>query len=293
MTNLQKSPSAGVWLGPVFLAAALLAFFVLPGTPLDKFYLVCFGICPQRASHSYFMGGQPLPGEAALLQAIPALERLYPAQATKMPLEARMYGMFAGFMVTWLYTLARGRRRAAQMPPAWLMLFYLSFIAVMGVDGINATLYDLAGMGLGVPYAYAPVLEVRLATGLLCGIAIAGIVLPIANYMLWRDARPEPLFANFFELVPLLFVTALLFFLVVSRVGWLFYPLSLLGVLGVIATVVSINLVVVLSLVRREGAAQSWFQAMSPIAVALLCAMLELGALSLLRFAAFGLGEIP
>jgi hypothetical protein len=32
------------YLGPLFLTFILLAFFVFPGTTLDKFNMVCFGI---------------------------------------------------------------------------------------------------------------------------------------------------------------------------------------------------------------------------------------------------------
>jgi hypothetical protein len=34
----------GSFVGPAFLSFVLLAFFVFPGTTLDKFNMVCFGI---------------------------------------------------------------------------------------------------------------------------------------------------------------------------------------------------------------------------------------------------------
>lgn len=34
----------GSYLGPAFLLLILLAFFVFPGSTLDKFNMVCFGI---------------------------------------------------------------------------------------------------------------------------------------------------------------------------------------------------------------------------------------------------------
>lgn len=291
--TVHKPLSAPTWFGPAFLVLAALTFILLPGSIIEKFYMVCFGICPQRPSHSYYMGGAGQPVDGALVQAVPALEKMIPQEPTKLPVEARMYGMFTGFMMTWLFACGIGRGRAALMPPAWLMLFYLSFVAVMGIDGINATLRDLNVMGLAVPYAYEPRLELRLATGLVCGIAIAGIVLPIANYVLWKNARAQSLVPGPIEFAALLLLNALVFGLVSTRSGLLFYPLALLAVVGVLATIVSINVVLVLSLARREGFARTWFDAVNPIAVALFFTILELGALSLLRFAAFGAGEIP
>lgn len=291
--TVQKVQSAPPWIGPAFLLLAALTFVLLPGSTIEKFYMVCFGICPQRPSHSYYLGGAGQPVDAALVRAVPALEKIIPQEPTKLPVEARMYGMFAGFMVTWLFAFAIGRGRAALMPPAWLMLFYLSFVAVMGIDGINATLRDLNVMGLAVPYAYEPRLELRLATGLLCGIAIAGIVLPIANYVLWNNARAQSLVSKPRELTAVLLLNALVFGLVLTRSGLLFYPLALLAVVGVLATIVSINVVLVLSLARREGFALTWFDALNPIAIALFSTLIELGILSLVRFAAFGAGEIP
>lgn len=43
----QSSKAGFKWtqyMGPFFLVLILLAFFVFPGTTLDKFTMVCFGI---------------------------------------------------------------------------------------------------------------------------------------------------------------------------------------------------------------------------------------------------------
>jgi len=46
------------------------------------FYMIGFGICPQRPAHSYFLGETLLPGEAQLRAAIPLLNIAAPEQAT-------------------------------------------------------------------------------------------------------------------------------------------------------------------------------------------------------------------
>ncbi len=240
------------------------------------------------------MGGQRLPGEAELVRTIPQLNAIDPQQPTKMPLEARMYGIFAGFLSCWLIALALGRRRASLMSPPWLMVVFVAFIAMMGFDGVNATLYDLNAYGLPIPFLYAPRLDLRLATGLLSGIGIAGITLPVINFALWQDSETRPVFSTPADLATLLIWNAIIFVLVVSGSGLVLYPLSFFGVLGVIALIGALNIIVVLSTFPREqAAARTWRQALNPIALAILFSGLELAALSLLRYAILGTTVLP
>lgn len=287
----QKPAVRPTW-GTLVLGFALAVFLLYPLPLLDKFYAVGFGICPQRAGHSYFLGDTLLPGEVGLRVALPFLNFVTPLDATKMPVEARMYGMFAGFLVTWLYSFVIGRGRAAVMPKPLILATYVGFIALMGIDGINATVKDLHDAGLPLPFAYVPRLDLRFATGWLCGIAMAGIILPVVNYCLWRDAVARPLFERWRELLPLLGIGALILLLLASGSGLFFYPLAVLAPVGILATLGALNVVLVLTLGKRERVAADWSQAMNPLALALLFSILELGALSLLRYAAFGAGEI-
>lgn len=278
--------------GAIVLGVALVAFLFIPFPLLDKFYMIGFGICPQRAGHSYFLGETLLPGEASLRALIPALNIVAPNQATKLPVEARMYGMFAGFLVTWVYSFAIGRGKAALMPGALILFTYISFIALMGVDGVNATVRDLHDAGLPIPFAYLPRLDLRFATGWLCGIAMAGIILPVVNYCLWRDAQPRALFERWRELLPLLGIGLVILILFTLGSGLYFYPLAVLAPLGILATLGALNIVLVLTFRRRERVAGNWREALNPIALALLLVLVELGALSILRYAAFGWGDI-
>lgn len=239
------------------------------------------------------MGGTRLPGEAELLDTIPALSAVDPGSPTKMPLEARMYGIFAGFVLAWATAIVTGRDRAVLMPPPWLLTTFAGFITIMGFDGVNATLFDLSSAGLPVPFMYAPRLDLRLATGFLCGTAMAGIILPIVNYALWRERQPVPVFSDLRDLLTLLVWNAIIFALVASGSGLFLYPLALLGVLGVIILVAALNIVWVLALFRREGSASTWREALNPFAAAVFFTALELGALSLLRYAILGTTVLP
>ncbi len=292
MEKIAKSAASqlgwGAWI--VFL---LLGVFVLVPMPLvNKFYLIGFGICPQRPSHSYFLGENMLLGETVVRAIFPVINRIAPNTATKMPVEARMYGMFAGFLVTWLYSFWRGRGHAAGMPSPLIMLAYVSFIAIMGVDGGNATMYDIHNAGVPIPYVYVPRLDVRFITGWLSGIGMAGIVLPAVNYVLWKYAEAKPMFDRLIDLLPLLLMGAVILVLLTTGSGLFFYPLAVLAPLGILATLGALNVVLVLTLGHRERFAANWGEALNPVALALCFALVELGALSLMRFAAFGFGEI-
>ena len=134
---------------------------------MSVLWAIAFGICPQRPSHSLFLGGQ------------------------QMPIEARMAGMFGGFVVAAAYGWAVGRGRAMRLPGRAMTLTLIGFIALtlaparsagVGVDGVNAFLYDLR-----LPHLYAPNILLRLGTGLLTGVAFAGLVVPAFNSTVWAS----------------------------------------------------------------------------------------------------------
>ncbi len=292
MNEVQTQAVTRLSWGAIVLLVALGAFVLIPAPLTDKFYAIGFGICPQRAGHSYFLGETLLPGEAALRAALPFLNFIAPSQPTKLPVEARMFGMFAGFLCTWLYAFLIGRGKAALMPKPLILFTYISFIAIMGFDGVNATIRDLHDAGLPIPYLYAPRLDLRFSTGWLCGIAMAGIILPVVNYCLWRDAQPRALFERGREILPLLGIGLGFLILFTLGSGLYYYPLAVFAPLGILAILGALNVVLVLTLWRRERVAENWRAALNPVALALLLSLLELGALSLLRYAAFGFGEI-
>jgi uncharacterized membrane protein len=246
------------------LASLLLLFILAPWPLLDKLRALCFGICPQRPSHSYFLAG------------------------AQLPLEARKTGIYSGFLLTWGALVALGRGRAAQLPPAPLLVALTGFIGLMGLDGTHALFYDI-----GLPHLYTPDSRLRLATGLLAGVAIAAIVWPIFNFTFWRDGKDQPSLAGPGELLVALAVCVPLFAVVVLGFDLALYPVALLSVAGMASLVTLLNLVVVLIVTRREGVATSSWDVLVPILLALILAAGELGALSLLRFMVFGTAALP
>lgn len=114
-------------------------------------------------------------------------------------------------------------------------------------DGFNALFFDL-----GLPHAYVPDLRLRLATGVLAGIAMAFALMPalaqveeVSCNLLdsaaprWRDVGWTGLAAGSFA------------FLVASGWGVLLYPMALVGAGGVVLFLTLVNRIVLGGLTSR------------------------------------------
>lgn len=247
------------WLPPVICLVIAFLFLLYPASLQQKLFAIPYGLDPQRPSHSYFLGGQQL------------------------PLEARKTGMFGGFIVVYLFLLATGHQRAASFPPARMMIVLVGFIALMGLDGLNATFFDL-----GWPHLYEPSLRLRLATGLLTGLSMAALLVPALNGSLWREISDDAPLSTPQRLAPALALMGGFFLLVDARPGILYYPIGLVSVAGLLAEMIVLNMVFVLALTRRAGQAESTRDAL-PVAVAgLLLSICELALMSVVRYQVLG-----
>jgi len=251
-TDRRQPPAHPLLLGA--LGATLLGFLLAPLPFLDKLQALAAGVCAQRPDHSYFLGG------------------------VQLPLEARMGGIFAGFFVGVLYLFWADRARAGLLPPPALQGLLLGFVALMGLDGVNATLYDL-----GAPHLYAPQNALRLATGLLCGLATALLAVPVLASALWKDWDVEPSLASAGELLGPLCVLGMIQAATMAAVPALLIPIALVIVAGLLAAFTVGNTYAVVLLMRREGRATSWREALNPLLGGLLVAFYELLALAALR----------
>jgi hypothetical protein len=207
----------------------------------------------------------------------------------QLPLEARDFGMYGGFLATWGYIVATGRGRAKNMPPWYLLFTMIIFVAIMGFDGINAFLYDLKF----VPHLYTPMLELRLATGLLCGVAFGGIMVPVVNMTLWKEDDLRPVIENWKELFIILGLMVILYILNFSGWGLLFWPLAIVTSGSTVILIALINMVFVISLARKECTAVTLRDALNPFAVGVALSIIELGGLSLLRYLVLGTMVLP
>ncbi len=270
-TNLSDGPQPGVALDrsrvrPLLVAGAA-AFFTLgltvvwPGSLSEKLHLLTGGVCAQRPAHSYYMDGQML------------------------PVEARMVGIFSGFALTWFFMWFIGRGRAGRLPRLPLLITLGAMVAVMALDGLNATFYDL-----NWPTLYQPQNWLRLLTGTLSGIGLAGLIQPIFNYTAWKQPWRLASFRNWGELGAIMGVGGLLMLAVFSGWGVFFWPIALLTVGGGLWMLTVLNLLIYLVFARREGQARDSYDLLTTTSIVFLVSMAEFAATAALRFSLIGTG---
>lgn len=177
-----------------------------------KLHAAGYSVCHQMESHSLSIGGKIL------------------------PLCARCTGTFMGLFFSLLYLLFKRKRTGIPSRPKTAVL--LLFFAVFIVDGINSSLTLLPGIE---PF-YTPDNRLRLITGLLFGISLANLVLPLWHQTLWAEGETNPVLDRWMDLVILIILAAAVGALTLLDIPFLYYPIALLStgmifvVLGMIYT---------------------------------------------------------
>jgi uncharacterized membrane protein len=218
--------SPAVWLFWALLGGSILALAAAPWPAAAKFHAILHGLCAQRPSHSFALGG------------------------TNLPFDARMTGIYGGALVTMLFLSARGRWRAVRRPTTPLVLALVAFAVAMGVDGVNSTLQDFR-----LPYLYPPNNHLRLITGLLMGVALGVTMMYLLGVTLWTWVRDEPALGGWRELAGLLALVGGFYLLVVSGWGWLYLPLAIALATGAVLVVLTLALCFLTLAYGRENRA--------------------------------------
>ncbi len=244
-----------VWSFFGLLAATTLAFTAAPWPAAAKFRAVVHGLCAQRPSHSYALGGIDL------------------------PFDARMAGIYGGALVCLLFLLARGRGRAVRLPAPTILAALGLFVALLGADGINSTLQDF-----GLPYLYEPRNDVRLLTGLLMGVTLGVALAYMVNLTLWSRFSAAPLLAGWREFAALLALCGGAFLLIASGWGWLYLPLALALVGGATLVVLILALTTLTLLRGQENRAERLRDVAGPASIALLIGYVVMAAIALGRW---------
>ena len=204
------------WIAGVLVLSLILGVVLWPsGTLAGRLHTLVQGVCDQR--HNVELGPTPL------------------------PLDARCTGIYAGFLVTLLYVVGLGRLRAGQLPPRPITLLAASAIALMAVDGFNSLLFETGG-----PHLYPPRNLLRLATGLGTGLAMVTLGLPLFVGALSADGGlKQRVFNSWAELAGAVVAAGVLFGMVALGPRWLFYPLAVFSVVGIVGALFMVNLAAV------------------------------------------------
>lgn len=239
-------------LGQLALAGGI-AFYSLamPGDLGYKLDAMGFGVCHQIHSHSFIIGGHQL------------------------PLCARCTGMYLGVLAG-LGLLMALRRRASRFPSGYVGAILILFFAVMALDGANSSLQTFdAGI-------WDTTNLVRIVTGGLSGLSIASLFYPAFNLSLWHpDAlREDRALERPVDLVGCMVAVGLLIALALAGSEWLFYPVSILSIGGMLALLTMANTVLVLLVMRRDGGIRELSAALTPLLVGLLLSLIELTLLA-------------
>ncbi len=198
-----------------------------------------------------------------------------------------MGGIFLGFLCAVALVLALGRLRASQPPGGLLALACWALIALTGLDGLNAFLFDG-----NLPHLYPPNTALRLLTGLGAGLGLGLMAIPIVSGVVWAHASSdEASLEDPLELLGGLALAGLIGGLVLSGVSVLLWPVAVLMLLGVGVAFGVANVYVITLASGRINQALAFSDLSGTLISSFGLVLLELGALAALRswlIASFG-----
>jgi len=240
----------------LFYLGLLAVLVFLPGTSLlDRLRWLDSGICAQLPGHSFYPGGQPL------------------------PLCARNTGIYLGFIVTLIAFFATGRGRVQRLPPWPIIIVLLLGVIALAIDGFNSFFLDL-----GLYHLYQPHNLLRLATGLVTGLALASLGLPFLNRLFWCEYSEQRSIASWVGFLLLLPVLVVSFFAVASQNGLVLYPIALLSTAGILTVLSSANLIVIVAVSKRDQTFRHYRELLPFFSLALLLTIGEMLVLAQFKF---------
>ncbi len=252
---MTTSTIRAYWLWGGIVGAAVLAFFAYPGSYASTSHMVLHGLCAQTPSHTFSIGDKPL------------------------PFDARMTGIYGGFLAGMIAIAARGRFFRYGNPPKSVIAVLAAFVLAMAVDGFNSLLTDL-----GMWHPYAPANVLRVVTGYVSGIALAVALGWLLASSVWNLSRPSPGVASLRDLwLPVLMLLPYL-----SLILWgpalLHLPLSVALVAAAWIMLSMLMLVIVLMAFRIDDRVRTVRHLHVPVAVAALLGVTVMLALAGVRF---------
>jgi uncharacterized membrane protein len=213
-----------------------------------------YGVSAQRPSHSLILGGEQL------------------------PLEARMGGIFLGFLCAMALLVLLGRLRASRLPSGALWVACWALVALTGLDGLNAFFFDG-----GLAHLYAPNAGLRLLTGLGAGLGLGLMSVPVVASVVWSQPSDEASIEDPVEFLAALAIAGLLGALLLAGVGVLVWPFTLAMLASVIVAFGVANLYIIVLATSRLRQAATLADLSGGLISSLGLTLLELGALSALR----------
>ncbi|MDQ3654017.1 MAG: DUF2085 domain-containing protein [Chloroflexota bacterium] len=243
------------WLWAAVLAAASVVFFGAPGSYTGTSHAILHGLCAQTPSHTVMFGGEML------------------------PFDARMTGIYGGFLVTLVSITIAGRLFHYGNPPKRAIALLAVLVGLMAVDGFNSLLTDLM---LWHPYESGNGL--RVATGYGTGVALAVVLSWLLASSAWNLGSPRAAIGRLRDLlapgIGLVAYGVLLF----TSPGALHFPVSMLLVLSAWITITMLMLVIVLLALKLDSQVRQVRHLHVPVAISALLAVSVMIGLAGARF---------
>lgn len=244
--------SLDISLPQIVLASGIVLYgFAVPGDIKFKMDALGFAVCHQIHTHSFTIAGHQL------------------------PLCARCTGMYLGILST-LFILSRLRKLSGGLPAGGVLAVLGLFFGAMVVDGANSTFQTLGG-GF-----WDSTNLIRLITGTMAGIALGFVFYPLFNGNTWHrdELSRERVADRVYMLLPYIAAAGLLVLLVLSRVDWLFYPIAILSISGLLALLTMAYTMLALLISRKDGRIRTPHQVLTFVLVGLSLSLLMLTLLS-------------
>jgi len=213
-------------------------------------------------------------------------ERSFHIGPIQLPLCARCSGMYLGAMTGLLFQSIVSRRHV-KIPPWSVLVPLIVFVLAFGLDGANSYLYLIKQVYPGslpqIPNLYVPNNTLRLLTGSGMGLGIAALIFPAFNQTAWKDTVDKPTLT--LKTFALLFgIQVVLDLLVLTDSPIVLFPLAVIGALGVLVLLIIVYSMVWIMLMREDNKFSRFRQLWLPMVAGLTIAMVQVGAIDLLRF---------
>ena len=233
----KRSPISKVLF--IGIPAAIISLFIALTPPClwEKARLIGYALCHQLSERSFFF------------------------HEHQSPLCARCTGMYLGFLIGLVFLIVRRRTHSARMPTTAIVSALIGFITIMGLDGINSTVSIIPG----APQLYHTTNVQRIVTGTLFGIAMCLLFFPVFSTAIWRQPSGDRSIKNWRELIALMLAAFALDAVVLTQADWLFYPITILSIVGPLLLLGFMGAIIVLTMRNLANSVDRWRQLALPM----------------------------
>jgi uncharacterized membrane protein len=244
----------------IIITISLLSVWLHETPPglLGKADAVGYAVCHRIPSHSFFFG-----------------ER-------QMPLCARCTGMYLGAFLALIFQSRHGKKGALPSKSTWIVIGI--FVLAFAIDGINSTFSDLPF----IPDLYTTENWIRGLTGLGMGLSMGLVIYPTFVQSIFKSWTNVTVLPNWKSLGVLILLSIPVFLGMVSENMLLLYPFAIISSGTIILLLTMIYTIVWTMLLKKENSFTTLKEAKWISLAGLATAILQIGIMAAVRFAATG-----